>query len=134
MTEERDEAQMQRGYKMVDAVYGEGSSDVMAGATGAFIEETVGHLFGDIWSRPHLSLRDRRLLVLGATAALGRKDLVEIQVRGALANGEFTDAELDEAALMLAFYVGWGNGSATWQGIAAAQKAHAEGIPQTMGE
>tara|TARA_R110000772_G_scaffold163787_3_gene275227 strand:- start:2268 stop:2498 length:231 start_codon:yes stop_codon:yes gene_type:complete len=65
---------------------------------------------------------------------LGRKDLVEIQVRGALANGEFTDAELDEAALMLAFYVGWGNGSATWQGIAAAQKAHAEGIPQTMGE
>ena len=124
MTEERDEAQMQRGYKMVDAVYGEGSSDVMA----------VGHLFGDIWSRPHLSLRDRRLLVLGATAALGRKDLVEIQVRGALANGEFTDAELDEAALMLAFYVGWGNGSATWQGIAAAQKAHAEGIPQTMGE
>jgi len=124
---------MQRGYEMFDRIYGEGSSEIMAGAKGAFIDETVGHLFGEIWSRPHLSLRDRRLLILGATAALGRKDLVEIQMRGALANGEFSDAELDEAALMLAFYVGWGNGSATWQGIADAQKAHAEGTPQRMG-
>lgn len=133
MSDPREEARMQRGHEMLDLIYGEGSSAIMSSAKGAYIEETVGHLFGEVWSRPHLSLRDRRLLVLGATAALGRKDLVEIQVRGALAAGEFTDAELDEAALMLAFYIGWGNGSATWQGIAAAQKAHAEGKPQAMG-
>jgi alkylhydroperoxidase/carboxymuconolactone decarboxylase family protein YurZ len=134
MSEVTDEAWLSRGYEMVDAVYGAGAGKIMAAAKkGAFMEETVGHLFGEIWSRPHLSVRDRRLLVLGATAALGRKDLVEIQIRGALAKGELSDAALEEAALQLAFYVGWGNASATWAGIVAAQKAHAAGHPQTMG-
>jgi len=134
MSQPDDESRLNRGYAMVDAVYGKGAGKIMAAAKrDAFLDETVGHLFGEIWSRPHLSMRDRRLLVLGATAALGRKDLVEIQVHGALENGEFSDEELQEAALHLAFYVGWPNASAAWQGILAAQKAHAAGRPQTFG-
>jgi 4-carboxymuconolactone decarboxylase len=89
------------------------------------LEKTVDHLFGEVWSRPGLSIRDRRLLVIGATAALGRADLIEIQVRGALANGELSAEELREAVLQLQYYVGWGNGTALNNGVEAALREHA---------
>jgi alkylhydroperoxidase/carboxymuconolactone decarboxylase family protein YurZ len=31
---------------------------------------SVGHLFGDIWTRPHLSLRERQLITLAANIAM----------------------------------------------------------------
>jgi 4-carboxymuconolactone decarboxylase len=65
-----------------------------------------------------------RLLVIGATAALGRVDLVEIQVRGALANGELSAGELRVAVLQLQYYVGWGNGTQLNNGAEAALRAH----------
>lgn len=89
-----------------------------------FQDETIGHLFADIWSRPGLSVRDRRLLVIGATASLGRADLIEVQVKGALENGELGKAELDEIVLQLAFYVGWGNTTSVMRGIQAALARH----------
>ena len=55
-----------------------------------FPSKTAEILFGEIWSRPQLSIRDRRLLVIGATAMLGRADLIEQQVAGALLNKELT--------------------------------------------
>jgi len=71
-----------KGLAMMDEVYGPGVSDMTAMvADYPYPGETVRHLFGEIWNRPHLSIRDRRLLVLGATAMLGRPDLVEVQVR-----------------------------------------------------
>ena len=45
-----------------------------------FPSKTAEILFGEIWNRPQLSIRDRRLLVIGATAMLGRADLIEQQV------------------------------------------------------
>jgi alkylhydroperoxidase/carboxymuconolactone decarboxylase family protein YurZ len=69
--------------------------------------ETIEHLFAEIWSRPGLSIRDRRLLVFGVTAALGRADLAETQMVGALENGELTPEQLGEVVLQLAFYAGW---------------------------
>ena len=33
---------------------------------------SVGHLFGDIWARPGLSLRERQLVTLAANIALAR--------------------------------------------------------------
>lgn len=90
-----------------------------------YLDETVGHLFADIWSRPGLSVRDRRLLVLGCTAMLGRADLIEVQVKGALVNGELNKAELDEILLQLAFYAGWGNSTAVVKGMQAALTSYA---------
>ncbi len=110
-----------RGRAMLDAVYGEGFAASRVPAPGhAVTDETVRHLFGEIWNRPGLALRDRRLLVLGATAMLGRADLVEIQARGSLASGDLTAAELREACLQLQFYVGWGNGTQVVAGVEAA--------------
>jgi alkylhydroperoxidase/carboxymuconolactone decarboxylase family protein YurZ len=110
----------ERGLAMMDTVYGPGFGQNLPEDSSPFTDTTVEHLFADVWARPGLDIRDRRLLVLGATAALGRPDLVQIQVRGALANHELTPEQLRETALQLAYYVGWGNATATHQGIEAA--------------
>jgi alkylhydroperoxidase/carboxymuconolactone decarboxylase family protein YurZ len=118
------------GCKMMREVYGKDQpSPQMKLGLSPWTDETVGHLFADIWSRPGLSVRDRRLLVIGATAALGRADLIEIQVNGALENGELNKAELDEMVLQLAFYVGWGNTTAVMQGVGAALRRQASQTP-----
>lgn len=111
-----------KGIEVFDAVYGPGSSQMVAEAPrSAYIEETVEHLFGDIWSLPHLSIRDKRLLVVGATTMLGRADLLEVQLAGAIANGELTDAQLEEMKLLMVFYAGAGNTTALVRGIEAAK-------------
>ncbi|MHC9297062.1 NAD(P)-binding domain-containing protein [Mycobacterium sp. LTG2003] len=111
------------GLAMMGAVYGQEVADAIPAQRTPALEKTVDHLFAEIWSRPGLSIRDRRLLVMGATAMLGRSDLIEVQVRGALANGELTAEELREAVLQLYYYVGWGNGTALERGVEAALAA-----------
>ncbi len=128
MTDATNDTRWDDGLKIVDSVYGAGSSAMMAGLEGVpFVAETVEHVFGEIWARPGLSMRDKRLLVIGATAMLGRPDLVTIQVAGAIVNGELTDAQLDEIPLLMLFYSGAGNATALHQGIQAA-KARAKDL------
>jgi 4-carboxymuconolactone decarboxylase len=111
-----------RGLAIVEQVYGAGTSAMMQGLEGQpFVSETVRHLFGEIWSRPGLSMRDKRLLVIGATATLGRPDLIAIQVAGAIVNGELTEEQLAEIPLLMMFYAGAGNATAIHQGIQAAK-------------
>jgi len=117
----------QKGLEVFDAVYGPGSSRMVQGAEdSAFVQETVNHLFADIWAAPHLSIRDKRLLVIGATTMLGRADLLEVQLAGALANDELTDEQLEEMQLLMLFYCGAGNTNALNRSIGAARKRAAE--------
>jgi 4-carboxymuconolactone decarboxylase len=74
---------------------------------GDFHAYTVDHLFGDVWCRPGLELTQRRLLTVGALAALGSGDLLEVQFQSALDNGELTVEQLREVVIHLAHYVGW---------------------------
>ena len=118
MTEE----QWRKGLKTVDAVYGAGFSEMMAPfKESRFNQEIVANQFGNLWSDPTLTIREKRLMVLGATTMLGRADLVEIQMAGALANGEFTDEQLDFMPLFMLFYAGAGNTTALFRGIQAAK-------------
>jgi 4-carboxymuconolactone decarboxylase len=111
------------GLKVVEAVYGPGSSDMMKGQENSpFVSEIVTNQFGKTWADPALSIRDKRLMVLGATAMLGRADLVEIQMTGALKNGEFTDEQLEQIPLFMLFYAGAGNTTALFRGIHAARE------------
>src|SRR4051812_8494149 len=103
-----------RGRAMMDRTYGPGynqfvtdeQADIVASVSG-----TIDYLFPQVWARPYLTLRDRRLLVLGATTMLGRQDLLETQLRGAVTNGELTAAQLRELAHHLHHYAGWGHGT-----------------------
>jgi 4-carboxymuconolactone decarboxylase len=93
----------ERGLDMMRQVYGWQVDD----GPGEFFGVTVDHLFAEIWSRPGLSIRDRRLLLLGALAAQGLDDVADIQVRAALGNGELDAEQLREIGLFLTHYVGW---------------------------
>jgi 4-carboxymuconolactone decarboxylase len=76
-----------------------------------FFDLTVDHLFGSIWTRPGLTMRDKRLMTLTVVTAVGNADLAEIQANAALANGELTETELKEMAIFLTHYLGFPLGS-----------------------
>ena len=78
---------------------------------GDYFALTVDHLFGSIWTRPGLSMRDRRMAVIAVLTAQGQSDLLEIQVNAVLHNEEMTLAELRELALFITHYVGFPLGS-----------------------
>jgi 4-carboxymuconolactone decarboxylase len=99
--------QRQRGLDMMSAVYG---WDVKDGP-GDFFGLTVDHLFAEIWTRPGLSLRDRRLLLLGLLTGQGRQDVADIQIGAALRRGDLTADELREVAIFLTHYAGWPAGA-----------------------
>lgn len=98
---------------------------------GDYFALTVDHLFGRIWSRAGLSMRDKRLITLAVVTAAGEKDLAEIQVNAALHNGELTDDELREMAIFITHYVGFPRGSGlnsvVEKVIARRNKAAADG-------
>ena len=122
MNNPTDAERWQRGLAIVNQVYGAGSSDMMKGMEAQpFVAETVNHVFGDIWAMPNLSIRDKRLLVIGASTMLGRADLLTIQLAGAIVNGELTEAQLQELPLLMLFYAGAGNTTALFQAITAAK-------------
>lgn len=104
------------------SVYGWG--DVVDGE-GDFFAYTVEHLFADVWSRPGLSDRDRRLLLLGVLVGGGDHDVVPIQLAGALANDELDAEALREAAVFLAHYAGWPAGARTFTQVEKALGDHA---------
>ncbi|ORA11924.1 4-carboxymuconolactone decarboxylase [Mycobacterium angelicum] len=78
---------------------------------GDYFALTVDHLFGRIWSRPGLSMRDRRMAVIAVLTAQGQADLLEVQVNAVLHNEEFTLDELRELAVFITHYVGFPLGS-----------------------
>ena len=96
-----------KGLDKMNEVYGWEMPDM----PGDYFALTVDHLFADIWSRPGLSMRDKRIMTLSVVTALGLPDLAEIQVNAALHNGELTEAELREMAIFITHYVGFPLGS-----------------------
>ncbi len=105
---ERDEQRRQQGLETMAAVYG--WPDVGDGP-GDFFGYTVEHLFAEIWNRPGLSFRDRRLLLIGLLLGRGLHDVIDIQVEAALGNEELTPEELREIVILLTHYAGWPSGA-----------------------
>jgi 4-carboxymuconolactone decarboxylase len=97
----------QRGLEMMREVYG---WDVQDGP-GDFFGLTVDHLFAEIWTRPGLSIRDRRLLLIGLLIGQGRHDVAEIQIGAALKSAELDADQLREIVIFLTHYAGWPAGA-----------------------
>jgi 4-carboxymuconolactone decarboxylase len=74
---------------------------------GPYVDFTVDHLFGEVWTRPELDIRDRRLMTIGVLAAQDQPQLIEIQFSSALDRDEMTEDQVREAVLHLTHYVGW---------------------------
>jgi 4-carboxymuconolactone decarboxylase len=72
----------------------------------AFARYSDEILFGDLWRREELSLRERSLITFAALVAGGHTEQLPYHLRLAQENG-LTKEELIEAVTHLAFYVGW---------------------------
>ncbi len=113
--------QRERGLAILNDVYRRDLG--INGEKDPYQEVTVDHLFGDIWARDGLDHRDRRLMTLGVLSAIGRDELVELQLFSALERGEFTTDQVNEIVVYLTHYIGWPHGSAINN---AAQRAIAD--------
>lgn len=72
-----------------------------------FLDSTMDHLFADVWSRPGLSVRDRRLVTLTVLIQLGNENALRMHLGATLRQQQLTDVELDELILHVAHYGGW---------------------------
>ena len=95
-----------RGEALFEAVYGGVVPLPPRESRGAYVQNTIDHLFGEVWTRDVLTIAQRRLLILGAVIALGETDIAEIQIRAALAKGELTVEQVEEIRMFMVNYVG----------------------------
>ena len=101
-----DPTRRERGVAMMKKVY---AGDVVTPPPGVmpFSDLMLEQLFAEVWTREQLSVRDRRLVIMGIIAALGEKDTFQIQTRAALKNGELTPEQLREVLITVANYAGY---------------------------
>ena len=64
------------------------------------------YAWGEIWTRPGLDHRTRRVLVIGTQIALRQWDQYRIHVRAALTEGGFSMDDINEIVLQQAIYCG----------------------------
>lgn len=74
--------------------------------TAEFQDLITRYAWGEIWTRPGLDIRTRRILVIGTLIALSRWDEFRMHARAALVEGGFTAADLKEIVLQQAVYCG----------------------------
>ena len=75
------------------------------GFTADFQDFITRYVWGEIWTRPGLDRKTRRLLTIAMLVALGREDELEMHMRAALADDVAPD-ELKEVLLQTAVYCG----------------------------
>jgi 4-carboxymuconolactone decarboxylase len=71
-----------------------------------FVQVTNDLVFGDLWQRSDLTLRDRSLVTIAALAAMGDDDQLDFYLRRGLESG-LTRGQVTEALTHLGFYAGW---------------------------
>jgi len=98
----------QRGVDKISEIY---AGDVVAMPEGTmpFYDVMMKSLFAEVWDRDVLSIRDRRLLLLGVIAAQGQTETFAVQAKAALARDELSPDELRECLILLAPYAGYPN-------------------------
>ena len=101
----------QKGIEMFNTVYCNDLPQPPEPGVNKFSDFMFDTLFGHLWADETLSIRDRRLLLLGAIAAQGEDMTFTIQARSALKRGELSKAELETIVVFLTQYVGYPKGS-----------------------
>ena len=71
-----------------------------------FLDLITRYAWGEIWTRPHLDERTRRLIVIGTMIALGKWDEFRMHVRAALVEGGFSPDDIKEVIMQQAIYCG----------------------------
>lgn len=93
-----------------------------------FQDMITRNVWNEIWNRPGLDHKTRRLLVLAMTASLGAWEEFRLHVRAGLEQNAFTQDELKEVLLQVAVYAGAPRGNTAFS---EAVKVLAEIAPGT---
>ena len=95
-----------KGEETIKDVY---AGDVVTAPEGAyaFSDIMLETLFAEIWTRDILSMRDKRILLLGMIAAQGQADTFKIQAKASIKRGEMTPEEIRELHIFIAQYCGY---------------------------
>jgi 4-carboxymuconolactone decarboxylase len=105
-----DEQRHAKGMEIRREVLGDAHVDRAVAHTTALTEEfqdlITRYAWGEIWTRPGLDVRSRRILVLGTLIALARWEEFEMHAAAAIREGGFTVDDLKEIVLQQAIYCG----------------------------
>lgn len=96
----------QRGAESVKQVLGPRAEESLA-TLGELGERIIETIYGDIYQRPGLPLRERQIATLSMLMAMGGKDRqVKVHMRAAMRIG-MTEDEIRELVIQLAAYCGF---------------------------
>ena len=100
------EARWQRGMDLLKKMGRESLMLDQKDLSPELYDISVGHLFGDVWARPGLSLRERQLVTLAANIALARPTGNHSHYRSSEHLG-ITREEIIEVIIQVGHYAGW---------------------------
>jgi 4-carboxymuconolactone decarboxylase len=106
--------QLHKGQELLEKLQGEEVRreifSLMARVFPDFWKMTQEHLYGDIWLRPKLSVRERMMITLGALTVLVCTDELKAHMRYALNIG-ISQEEILEVIMHVMHYGGWPTGA-----------------------
>lgn len=115
-----------RGEAMIKEVY---AGDVVTPPEGyVFTDIMLEQLFAELWTRETLSMRDKRILLLGIIAEKGEPTTFKIQLKASLKRGEMNAEEARELLLFIAQYAGYPRAASM---LAPLEEAIAEAAAET---
>ena len=118
-----DAERLAAGLRTRRRVLGDAHVDRAMGQAGPhraeFQDLLTRYVWGEIWTRPGLDERSRRILVLGTLVALGRWDEFTLHARAAIEQGGFSRADLNEIVLQQAVYCGIPAANAAFEALRA---------------
>jgi len=101
-----NDARFERGMKVLKKMGRENLMLNQKALSPEMYEMSVGHLFGDVWGRPGLSLRERQLVTLAANIAMARPSGNHSHYLSSMHLG-ITKREIIEVMIQVGHYTGW---------------------------
>ena len=111
----------EKGQEIMEQLFG-ARDDETRPAFKDMMTLTSDYLFGEIWSREALPVKDRSLITVAILAADSHGPQLRAHLKGALNVGHTPDA-LREVMIHVAHYAGWPTGM---KGLAALEEVVAE--------
>lgn len=112
-----DEPSFKAGREMRRKLYGDEAVSRLD-ATDDFSEPledfATRAVFGEVWNRPGLTIRERAFITIAITAALNCKLPLERQIMMAVNNGA-TKEDIKEVLLHTTMYIGLAGGVESWK-------------------
>lgn len=105
-----DQQRHAKGLEVRRAVLGDAHVDRAIAQTtplsAEFQDLITRYAWGEIWTRPGLDVRSRRILVIGTMIAIGRWEEFQMHAAAALREGGLAVDDLKEIVLQQAIYCG----------------------------